>query len=405
MEKNVEVAKVLIRFFNNQANCALASTNAKNQEKIFACLERVGGDPILVKNHIRQWTKEHFEEGPLSARFEECLEAIPVPATKAVTPERTDGFNTSLEIISNVVASTVTKIQTEKIEAQIMNSVQDAVKDFIQKEYGHIEKKITTIVDGKKAELKGVVHEKFDEVLKLVANDIPVFLTGPAGSGKNVICKQVADALGLKFYFSNAVTQEYKITGFTDAMGKYQPTQFYKAFTEGGVFMLDEMDASIPEVLNILNAAIANRYFDFPAPIGFVKAHKDFRVMAAGNTTGHGADYEYVGRNQLDGAGLDRFWPIRIDYCEEIENNLAGNTALADFCREFRKAAKRVGVNIIVSYRAIDYLAKTISLLPMEEAFKGCLVKDLERDDLNMIINDLKDSEYKKTLRRICEAM
>ena len=43
--------------------------------------------------------------------------------------------------------------------------------------------------------------------------DIPVFLTGPAGVGKNVICKQVAEALGLDFYFSNAISQEYKVTG------------------------------------------------------------------------------------------------------------------------------------------------------------------------------------------------
>ena len=117
-----------------------------------------------------------------------------------------------------------------------------------------------------------------------------MFLAGPAGSGKNVICKQIAKALDLDFYFSNAVTQEYKLTGFTDANGTYHESQFYKAFRNGGLFMLDEMDASIPEVLIILNAAIANRYFDFPAPIGYVEAHPDFRVVAAGNTFGNGAD-------------------------------------------------------------------------------------------------------------------
>jgi len=134
--------------------------------------------------------------------------------------------------------------------------------------------------------VKGITHEKFETVLKIVSQDIPVFLTGPAGSGKNVICKQVSEALGLEFYFSNAVTQEYKITGFIDANGNYQETQFFKAFTNGGLFMLDEIDASTPEVLVILNAAIANRYFDFPT--GRVTAHEDFRVVAAGNTFGTG---------------------------------------------------------------------------------------------------------------------
>lgn len=400
METDINVAKGLIRFYNGQANCAIQSTNTRNQETVFTCLERTGNDPIIIKNHIRKWIKEHTGEGDLSTRFEECLESMPVP--KSAEAERASA---SLEIIGETVASILAKTQAEKIETEIMGSVQNEVRDFIAREYGPIERKISTIVDGAKHELKGLLHEKFDTVLKFVANDEPVFLTGPAGSGKNYICKQIADTLGLKFYFSNAVTQEYKLTGFTDAMGNYQPTQFFKAFTEGGLFMLDEIDASIPEVLVILNAAIANRYFDFPAPIGYKEAHPDFRVVAAGNTTGHGADYEYVGRNQLDGASLDRFAIVDIDYSETIEDGLAVDRDLADFCREFRAAAKKVGVGIIVSYRAISRLAKMKQILPMDEALKTCLVKDLEKDDLNIITNELKNSKYKTSLKNICASM
>ena len=401
MEKDIDVAKALIRFYNGQANCAIQSTNSKNQEVVFTCLERTGNDPILIKNHIRKWTKEHLTEDDLSSRFEECLEAMDVP--KNVEAERASA---TLDIIGETVANILAKTQAEKIEAEIMNSVQNEVRDFIAREYGHIERKIITVVDGVKHEATGIMHEKFDTVLKFVANDEPVLLTGPAGSGKNYMCKQIAEALGLKFYFSNAVTQEYKLTGFTDAMGNFQETQFYKAFTEGGLFMLDEIDASIPEVLVILNAAIANKYFDFPAPIGYKKAHPDFRVVAAGNTTGHGADYEYVGRNQLDGASLDRFAIVEIEYSPTIENDRAqGNIKLADFCREFRSAAKKVGVSIIVSYRAINRLAKMVQVMSLDEALKTCLIKDLEKDDLNIITKELKSSEYKSSLQHIWSMM
>ena len=403
MERNSETAKMLIRFYNVQANCSIGPTAQMNQETVFTCLDRIGGDPVLVKNHIRRWVAEHASEGNFATRFEECLEAIEVPKGVVRTTEETVGA--SLNILENAVASIIAKTQAEKIESEIMSSVQQEVRNFIKNEYGSIERKITTIVDGKHKEMKGLLHEKFDTVLKFVANDEPVFLTGPAGSGKNYICKQVADALGLKFYFSNAVTQEYKLTGFTDAMGNYHETQFYKAFTEGGVFMLDEMDASIPEVLVILNAAIANRYFDFPAPIGYKEAHPDFRVIAAGNTTGHGADYSYVGRNQLDAASLDRFAIVEIDYSVEIENGLAVDLELADFCREFRKASKKVGVNVIVSYRAISRLAKMSQIMNLDEALKTCLVKDLEKDDLNIITNELHESKYRSSLRELCNRM
>ena len=401
--KNVETAKMLIRFYNMQAGCSIGATSQTNQETAFTCLSRIGGDAVVVKNHIRKWVAEHAAEGNFAMRFEECLEAIEVP--KGVVRTTEENVGASLNILENAVASIIAKTQAEKIEAEIMDSIQSEVRNFIKSEYGSIERKITTIVDGNRKEMKGLLHEKFDTVLKFVANDEPVFLTGPAGSGKNYICKQVADALNLKFYFSNAVTQEYKLTGFTDAMGHYQPTQFYKAFTEGGVFMLDEIDASIPEVLVILNAAIANRYFDFPAPIGYVEAHPDFRVIAAGNTTGHGADYEYVGRNQLDAASLDRFAIVKIDYSIEIENGLAVDVELADFCREFRKASGKVGVNVIVSYRAISRLAKMSQIMELDEALKTCLVKDLEKDDLNIVTNELRDTKYKKALRSIWERM
>ena len=307
-----------------------------------------------------------------------------------------------MSLLEKAVIELISKTQSETIENKIMGNVEGTIRDFIQKEYGTIERKVTTVVDGVKVEQKGIQHEKFETILKFVANNEPVFLTGPAGSGKNVLCKQVAEALNLDFYFTNAVTQEYKLTGFTDAMGNYQETQFYKAFTKGGIFMLDEMDASIPEVLVILNAAIANRYFDFPAPIGYVEAHPDFRVVAAGNTTGQGADFEYVGRNQLDGASLDRFAIVKVDYSRQIEDSLSTDREIVDFCRDFRTAANKAGLNIIVSYRAIGRLAKMSQILDDEEALETCLLKGIEKDDVNMIYQNMRTaSKWKDALAKI----
>lgn len=399
----VAVARSLIAFYNTKAGCAINSASKSNQEIVFEAIDFVQGDLTAIKSHIKTWTAENGEADYPDAptRFKACFAEVPRPEVLSSGRAVAD----SLNVLENAVAEVIAKTQAEQIKENIMDRVQDEVRNFIKSEYGTIERKITTIVDGEKREVKGVVHEKFEEVLKAVSNNIPVYLVGPAGSGKNVLCKQVADALGLKFYFTNAVTQEYKLTGFTDAMGKYQPTQFYKAFTEGGLFMLDEIDASIPEVLTILNAAIANKYFDFPAPIGYVEANPNFRVIAAGNTSGSGADFQYVGRNQLDGASTNRFIYETVDYSPIIENSIALDTALADFCREFRNAAKTVGVNIIVSYRAIEYLTKLLPIMSMEDALRMCLVKDLEKDDLNNITRELHDTPYKRALNTIYSRM
>lgn len=405
--KRIEEVKMIIRFFNLQAGSSLSTSAEVSTELVSRCLEVK--NVYEIKNHIKEWLANNEKKAfsSTSAKFTECMESLiceskvstPAPASAPVSDNQVGG---ALGILEQALMEVIKKQSVPQIEADIKAECTQMLQDFIKSEYGTIERKITTVINGVPKKLEGVQHEKFETVFKFVANNEPVFLTGPAGSGKNVLCKQVADALGLKFYFTNAVTQEYKLTGFTDAMGNFQETQFYKAFTQGGVFMLDEMDASIPEVLVILNAAIANRYFDFPAPIGYVEAHPDFRVIAAGNTVGHGADFEYVGRNQLDGASLDRFAVVRIDYSVQIENSVAMDIELADFCRDFRRAANKVGVQVIISYRGIGRLAKMMQLLSINEALETCLIKGMDKDDVHMIEQAMDShSKYRTALKEI----
>lgn len=298
----------------------------------------------------------------------------------------------SRELIKLIGSELATEVE-KTIQAKLDAYVQDKVM-----------MKVVQIGDLPAKKIEGVAHEKMQNILQFVAMDEPVMLVGPAGSGKNVICKQVAKALGLDFYFSNAITQEYQLTGFVDAMGNYQGTQFYEAFTKGGLFLLDEIDASIPEVLVKLNAAIANRYFDFPK-YGRVEAHKDFRIIACANTYGTGASLEYVGRNQLDGASINRFAMEEIGYDPRIEEALAdGNKDVLDFCRAFREIAYKNGCHAIVSYREISRLHKMIDLAKMETkvAIKTCVIKGLEKDTLRMIANQMSESVgYKKFLNEI----
>ena len=311
--------------------------------------------------------------------------------------EQSSTAQAHLSALEQALARIFIETKTDVVERELINKCVEIAKQKIFEEYGTIKKKVELQVDNTTVQFDGeVLHNKFDEVLKFVSQNEPVFLTGEAGSGKNVICKQVAKALGLDFYFSNAVTQEYKLTGFTDAMGKYQETQFYKAFKNGGLFMLDEMDASIPEVLVILNSAIANKYFDFPAPIGYVEAHKDFRVVGAGNTFGEGASYQYVGRNQLDGASLDRFACVNIDYDIEIEKAICENDMeLIEFIRDVRDICKKKNIQLIISYRSIQRIHKMEKLIGLEEALKTGLFKSMNKREMNSIISDLKKQNDK----------
>lgn len=266
-------------------------------------------------------------------------------------------------------------------------------KDAVELKIPKVKKEIPVV---KKEEQKTnwdeeVKHCKYDLIKTCIENNIPVYLAGEAGTGKNYTLEQISWELGLEFYFTNSVQQEYKLTGFIDVGGVYHETEFYKAFKNGGIFFLDEMDASIPEVLVLLNAAIANRYFEFPN--GKIKAHKNFRVVAAGNTVGSGADELYTGRLVLDQATLDRFAIIDFDYDRNIEMHIAkGNTELVDFVECLRSEAKNNGIRATFSYRCIGMVTKlekagTISLKDILAitVFKGMSVDTIHTLTLNRL--------------------
>lgn len=268
-------------------------------------------------------------------------------------------------------------------------AIVEMVNDYLSKNDVALRKVQIVINDTVKHEVSGLFHKDFEKVLKLVNNDIPTMLVGPAGSGKNVCIKQIADALGLEMYYTNNVSNEFKITGFVDAGGVYHETEFYKAFKNGGVFFLDEIDSSDPSALIILNSAISNGYVTFPHEK--VERHPDFRCIAAANTWGNGRDSQYVGRNALDGASLDRFVSISFDYDESLEKELYPNKNILEFVWEARKKAFENHIRHIFSTRTIKYAYE------MEEAgfeidtiIQSVFIKEMNADDINILIGNMK---------------
>lgn len=157
--------------------------------------------------------------------------------------------------------------------------------------------------------------------------------------------------------------------------------------------VLASAGASIPETLIILNAAIANRYFDFPD--GKVSANPNFRVIAAGNTVGTGADNNYTGRYCLDRASLDRFAMVNIDYSEKIEMAMADNNKnLVSFCHRFREITDKAGIECLFSYRTIDRIAKLETVISnLSEVLSISLLKGMDEDTLSILKNELSEAK------------
>lgn len=264
-----------------------------------------------------------------------------------------------------------------------------------------VDVEVPTPVVPKENENEEIRHEKYNTIKTCLVANIPIYLAGPAGSGKNFTVEQIANELGWNFYFSNSVQQEYKLTGFIDAGGDYHETEFYKACTseEDCIFFLDEMDASIPEVLVLLNAVIANGYFEFPnGKVNLSHVH----FVAAGNTVGSGADEMYTGRMVLDQATLDRFAIIDFDYSLNIEMAISeNNSELVSFIRNLRKEAENKGIRATFSYRCITMVTKLEKAKMSEgEILRIAVFKGLDKDTINTF-NMIGSTKYHHALKEI----
>ena len=244
-------------------------------------------------------------------------------------------------------------------------------------------------------------HEKFDQVLTYAQLGEPIMLVGPAGSGKNVIVQQVADALGVKMRYINNASDEFKLTGYMDAGGVYHGTEFYDACVEGGVFFLDEIDASDANALIILNSVLANHYMTFPHK--HIDVNPDLRIITAANTFGTGADLDYVGRNILDAATLDRFDIISVDYDRTLERHLYPDFDVLEFMWAFRDAVNISKIHHIVSTRGIGKVyRKEMNGISPREILLSNVVKNLNQDDLNTILGQMKEcSKQNKFYREL----
>lgn len=262
---------------------------------------------------------------------------------------------------------------------------------------------INVVVDGKKTTTKTeqVLDPNFENILHLVAAHENVYLYGPAGSGKNTIAEQIAEALGVEFYYQNTLITKFDVSGYKNAQGEYEETPFYKAWKNGGLFFADELDNSTAEAIIALNAALANGYYTFPDSSEKVAKNPNFFCVAAGNTNGQGATEEYCGRYQMDESSRDRFAFIEIDYSKKVEESICGgHLDILDFIRNLRSVAKSLHIKLICGYRAISRLAKFYDM-STKFVLNSFIFKGLSVDDVREIAAAMSsDNKYTKELKK-----
>ena len=270
---------------------------------------------------------------------------------------------------------------------------------------------VSNVIEVEKIRAGEVFHKSYDKLKMCIKAGVVPMLVGPAGTGKSSAVEQLSRDLGLSFYMANRIQNTFELVGFVNAAGSYVTTQFYEAYSKGGLFLFDEIDASSPEALVTINTAISQGFMAFPGHPQNIKMHPDFKVVCAGNTYGTGATLQYTGRNKLDAATLDRFMIINWDYDDALESALIKDKDLLELCWKFREVAPLVDRTIIISTRGIISLEKMINqnkenkTYEVGELIKSKFFENMSSDKLNKIISSCADLNPKNKYIKDLKAM
>lgn len=329
--------------------------------------------------------------------------AAPEPAPKVIATAKAP----NMDAVQALMASFGQQLQSAlQPRADIdEKAVVDIVCRELDKRANHVQHIQVASPNGT-ANMTGCFCDKFEYLVNIVSAGKPLYMYGPAGSGKSFTAKQIAEALGLPYFETSQAMFAYDLKGYGDAGGNYVETPFYKAFTQGGLFFLDEVDASASEAMVVLNNAIANRRFDFPV-VGMVNAHEKFRVVAAGNTRMTGATLAYSARQMQDSSFKNRFFFEVMGYDRRIELQLANNDKeIVEFAHDLRKAARDSQILQLCTYRQIQDLAMLDGCCADDaHLLRGSVIQEKEIDEIEILRDRLahKNNRWAKAMAKVAD--
>ncbi len=223
-------------------------------------------------------------------------------------------------------------------------------------------------------------------------------IVGPAGNGKTTTAEIALKAQGYDYEIMSCTDRTEVVdliggTVLTVEGEQWRDGLVTKAFREGKAVVLDEADALDPRVMMSLQTALldpgpdnASRFITTPE--GKVFPAGKCPIVMTMNTVGSGATRQYVGRNRLDSATLDRISMLQTKYENEVkiltarkvEKKLA--TEIVKWAEQTRKKIDEAGLALVLSPRALLRIAQCVELfsfnldLAVELEFYGRIAPD-----------------------------
>ncbi|MEV0779625.1 AAA family ATPase [Streptomyces sp. NPDC050428] len=284
---------------------AIADERVAHADDIVRAAESAAGDTATeTAQRVAEKTASNLADEAAAKTSEETRRAVDEALTKA---------RAEWEEAREAAAREAGQFARDEAVRVVAATVADSVPPVVE----------VRVAEADPVRVTGHTHAVLPDVLLALGAGCHVLLVGPAGTGKSMMAQQAAQGFEQEFHALSLgpTTPMSKIFGYYDAHGQYHGTPFRSAFEHGGLMLLDELDSGHPGLLAELNQALSIRSCAFAD--GMVAAHPEFRLIATANTYGTGGDRQYVGRQALDAATLDRFVVIDVPVDEDLEEHIA----------------------------------------------------------------------------------
>ena len=216
------------------------------------------GTGTELKKHLESFRKmgredyDNAYEMVINHKFPEMSGKVEQPVVKL--SEAAKLINEEITIKQETVINNIDRnfVRKAKDLLEEMDSQFSAACERESKKYNTVEH-VVKFSKTKSKKIEGVVPECFSELCDLAMSRKNILMVGPAGSGKTFLGKQISEALDLDYASQScsAGISESVFTGRLLPLGKngtfeYVESDFVRIYENGGVFLLDEIDASDP---------------------------------------------------------------------------------------------------------------------------------------------------------------
>ena len=270
--------------------------------------------------------------------------------------------------------------QTQQIEPVITQGITGKINEI---GYDMEDYMVEIDSDYQHREFDGI--EDFELLDRAKKNRQNVLLIGPKGSGKTYMIKNWCGDRGhpyTRINMDGAITTE-DFTGSWVRVGNewcWCDGLLTKFMRKGGVIVIDEINASPPEMMFVLHAVLDDgRQVVLRSKDGeVVKAHKDFMLIACMNPN-------YLGTQDLNEALEDRFdLVLYVDYDEKLERKLVKNLKIIDFAKRVRFMYNERKLNKTISTRALIQFENNMRIYG-ETIARQVLMNKFDDDDRQAI--------------------